>query len=157
LDLPLSGRLGGVGCRSCIASMSGWFGAIQRRQREAYRHDAKQASETGELENARTAACRPSARLPANACRTCERWHAGPNNDWFGAAKTAGQTSRSNHGRACTKADKREARNTNGGGWRLTFELRGRPTVGRQARATENERPRPVARAWWHAVGPPLE
>jgi hypothetical protein len=40
---------------------------------------------------------------------------------------------------------------------RLTFELRGRPTVGHQARATENERTRPVARAWWHAVGPPLE
>jgi hypothetical protein len=39
----------------------------------------------------------------------------------------------------------------------LTFELRGRPAVGRQARATENERPRSVARAWWHAVGPPLE
>jgi hypothetical protein len=36
---------------------------------------------------------------------------------------------------------------------RLTFELRGRPTVGRQARATENERTRPcgpglVARRW---------
>jgi hypothetical protein len=29
--------------------------------------------------------------------------------------------------------------------------------VGRQARATENERTRSVARAWWHAVGPPLE
>jgi hypothetical protein len=39
----------------------------------------------------------------------------------------------------------------------LTFELSGRPTVGRQAWATENGQLHPVAQAWWRAVGPPLE